>query len=290
MGTTYYVNRSINLFGSYICSKCKSVILMQFAVKAGGASTWSQKKATEAMDEASEKVLEALQNFSEKPFLVTKNTDGRSFTTGYEIGLEEAEHACPCCGNKEIWQRDAYYADACRMDPVTGVYLVTDVPERSRMKVFSSLDVAKEHTAKLLAFTAQESKEHWAAHPDEAENLKAQVAHLKDQLAALEPQKAAARNQSKHIFEQVQRKEEEIKGYSLFSSEKKTAKAELKALKKQYDTQRDADLVQERKLEGEMKELEKQMKELLFANPGVTGETEVFNSKGMNLHDAYRYS
>ena len=76
----------------------------------------------------------------------------------------------------------------------------------------------------------------------------------------------------------------------MFSSEKKAAKAELKELKKQYDAQRDADLIQERKLDEQIKELEKQKKELLFANPGVTGETEVFNSKGMNLHDAYRYS
>lgn len=290
MGTTYYVNKSINLFGTYVCSKCKSVILMQFVLKAGGASTWSQKKAQEATEEPTQKVLQALQNFSEKPFLVTNKMDGRTFTTGYELQLEEAANGCPCCGNKEIWQRGYEYAAACRMDPVTGVSLVNDCPERSRMAVFSSLDVAKEHAGKLLAFTSHESKLHWEANPEEAEKLKARITELGEQITALEPRKASAKDLSKSIFEQIQKKEAEMKGYSLFSAEKKAAKAELKELNKKYNAQKDADIVQERKLDAEIKELEKQKKELLLANPGVTGETEVFNSKGLILRDAYRYS
>lgn len=289
MGTTYYVTRTVQLFGSYICSKCGSVILSHFTMKAVGTSTWSQAKASEIASEGSEKYLQALQNFNEKPFLVTKDTSVRpSFTSLLEVSLENAADKCPCCGNIEIWQRDYSYAAACRMDPETGVSLVTDVPEQSRMKVFASLDTAKDFCGKLMALKTLEARKHWLEHPQEAADARMRISNLKNNLTNLESRKSAAREKSSHKLQLVEKKKDEMKACSLFSAERKAAKEELKELKKAYDLQLSEDISQEENINKEIKFVKNRLQELQFANPGVMDDVDVFNGDGTHLHDAYR--
>lgn len=290
MGTTYYVNQKTNLYGVYICSKCKSIQILQFQLLGAGASTWSQKKAEEALTEPTQNLLNALQNFREKPFLLAREYDGRTITTGYQVGLANGDHPCPYCGNAEAWQRGPYYEAACKKDPETGVMLIPDCPEESRMLVFTSIESAVSAVGKINAFKEAEYKQYWAEHAAEAEQLKAEVESLKEKIAVLEPQKAAAREKSGWLYTQITEKEAQMKSLSLFSPEKKTLKTELKELNAMYTSQKDADILEERRLIGEIDAIEKQLKELKIANPGVLGEMENTNGEGELAHVVCRLS
>lgn len=289
MGTTYYVNQTRSFLGTYCCSKCRSMILLQFQLKSGGASTWSQAKATDTMNEAVEKLVQALQNFEEKPFLVTMTYDGRSFTTGYEMGLVNADKACPFCGHKEKWQNGTYYAGACKKDKETEVLLVPDdAPADSRMRVFTSLDAAKSHIAMILLQMKEHYQQHWLANPGDAEVVKSQMEGLKSQIAQYEGMLTYVKSASDHIHGQIEAKEAEMKGYSLFAPERKTVKAEIKELTKQYEAQKAADLEQETLIKNYIKEVEKQLKTMKTDYPGVYGELETIEAKGMDVHLAFR--
>lgn len=277
MGTTYYIDRKIDLFGVYECSKCKSIELLQFRLLASGGSTMSQKKAAEATEEPCRNLLNALQDFRKKPFLLSKKYNGRTITSGYEIGFEHGDHHCPFCDNQETWQRGEYYADACTKDPDSKVPLVPECPEASRMMVFSDHRDAIEAVNKLLAFRKTQYAEYWSNHPEEAERVKAQIDFLKNSISALEPQKAAAREKSDRLNEQINEKEAQMKKLSLFSPDKKAAKAELKELSAKYSAQKDADILEERRLAKEISSYAQQLKELKIAKPGVLDILEKFH-------------
>ena len=93
---------------------------------------------------------------------------------------------------------------------------------------------------------------------------------------------------SDHIHGQIEAKEAEMKGYSLFAPERKTAKAEIKELTKQYEAQKAADLEQETLIKNYIKEVEKQLKTMKTDYPGVYGELETIEAKGMDVHLAFR--
>jgi len=290
MGTTYYVNTKTDLYGIYICSKCKSPQLLQFQLLGAGASTWSQKKAKEALDEPSKKLLNALQNFREKPFLLSKKYTGRSFTTGYEVGFGNSSSLCPYCLNSETWQKGEYYAADCTKDPETGVMLVPKCPEDSRMLVFSTSESAVDALNKIIAFKGAQYKQYWAEHSEEAERIKEQIAFLENKVANLEPLKAAAKDKSNHISTQIAEKEAAMKGMSMFSPEKKAAKAELKELNTKLKAQQEADLQEETKLKEEISSLKKQIKEIKIENPGIMNELEKVTAHEELTHIAARLS
>lgn len=290
MGTTYYINRTKDLYGIYVCSKCKSPLLLQFQLLASGASTWSQKKAQEAIEEPCDTLLNALLNFLEKPFLLSKKYNGRTITTGYEVGFGNGDHHCPFCGNHEVWQRGEYYADACKKDPETKVPLIPDCPEESRMIVFTSSEAAVSGLTKLMALKEAELKQYWAQRPQEAEQIRSQIGFLRNQVAALEPQKATVRDKSNYLKAQINEKEAQIKKMSLFSADKKIAKAELKELNTRYSAQLDADILEDRRLAAEIESYEKQIKELKITYPGVLNEFEKIQPKGELAHIVARFS
>lgn len=274
MASYYQTRKTQTLSGGHICSKCKSVILTDFVFYAIANSRWTQKKAQEGADDAAELGLKALLSFPEKPFLVTQVSEDRSYSLVSGFGTEGLDHACPYCGNREQWQLGDYFAAACRMDPETGVSLVEDVPDESRLTVFTSKEALDAWRIQVLAKNTLKTTQHWEEHPAEAKNIRAQLHNLTSQMDALESQKKTVREKSQWLFEKMQSKEAEMKGYSLFSAERKGAKAELNDLKKQYNAQSAADLEQEKVLINNIQNLRKQINELKVSNPGILGEVE----------------
>jgi hypothetical protein len=65
-------------------------------------------------------------------------------------------------------------------------------------------------------------------------------------------------------------------------------KAEIKELTKQYEAQKAADLEQETLIKSYIKEVEKQLKTMKTDYPGVYGELETIEAKGMDVHLAFR--
>ena len=289
MGTTYYCNKEIPLFGVHVCSKCQSVIVREFSVKIASASTWSRNKAMEAATEAGQKVLKALEKFNEAPFLVTETYKERSFTTGYEMEIHDANGVCPFCGAREKWQREYSFAQACKRDVVTGVALINEVEAENCMKVFSALEGATTYSKLLLIQKSEQFKKQWNSDPYQQQKIQNQISDLKFRIKDLQNQKELVKEKSHRLFELLQKKETEMKGYSLFSSERKTAKAEHKDLNKQYNAQREADLAREKELADFIANLEKQKKEICVANPGVMNELETASGTG-KLREAFHWS
>ena len=290
MGTTYYATKTATLFSVHQCSKCKSIVLTQFELKASSASTWSKTKAMEAASEGANHFINALQDFYEKPFLVTVSHEHRSMTTAYEAQLLGIDEGCPCCGGKETWQRGSYYVDACKRDPETGLRLVPECPEASRMRVFGSLEQVKAYAGALLNAYQSQMRTHWAAHPQEAQALRSQIQGMKDELSGLETRKTDVQAKSRHLFTRMQKKEEEMKGYSLFSSDRRNAKGEYKDLKKQYEAQLSQDQEAVKGIDSQIKALTAQLQELQYANPGIMDQTENIPAKGSLNRTALRYS
>lgn len=274
MASYYQTRQNIPLLGGHICSKCKSVILTEFVFYAIANSRWSQKKAQEGAQEAANKGLKALQEFPQKPFLVTQIVEERTYSLVNGFGIERLDHSCPYCGNRERWQNGSSFAPACRMDPVSGVYLVTDVPEESRMTVLSSADALKAWRVQVLAGQTLATKQHWDKHPEEAARIRGQIRELQNGIEALNTEKAHVREKSQYLHSLVESKEAEMKGFSLFSAERKAAKAELKELNKQYEAQSEADFQREKTIISTIAGMEKQIREIKIANPGVLGEME----------------
>lgn len=274
MASYYQTRKTMQLMGGHVCSKCKSIILTEFVFYAVANSRWTQKKAQEGAEAAAEKGLKALLAFPEKPFLVTQDSEERTYSLVSGFGVERLDHSCPYCGNRERWQQDYSFAAACRMDPVTGVSLVTDVPEESRLTVLSSKEALDAWRVKVWSANTLNIRQYWKDHPAEAENIHRQLRGLKYQIDVLNGEKATVREKSQLLHTKVESKEAELKGYSLFSAERKAVKAELNELKKQYSAQSTADFEREKTIISAIADLEKQIKELKISNPGVFGEVE----------------
>lgn len=279
MASYYQTKKTIPLAGGHICSKCKSIILTDFQFFSLANSRWSQKKAQEGAEVAAEKGLKALLSFPEKPFLVTEVSEERTYSLVNGFGIERMDHNCPYCGNRERWQLSGSLAPACRIDPVSGVYLVTDVPEESRLTVLSSKEALDAWRTQVMAANALSLQQYWEIYPSEREIIRNHLQGLKNQVEALNTEKATVREKSQWLYEMVKSKEAEMKGYSMFSAERKAIKAELKELKKQYSAQSDADFAREKAIINTVSDLEKQMKELKIANPGVLWEVETVTAK-----------
>lgn len=289
MASYHEASRTGKFTGVYVCSHCKSVIMSDFVFRAVGYSRWTQKKAKEAADEAAELGLTALKSFVQKPFLVTAPTEDRSYSLVSGFALDGLEKGCPYCGSRERWQLDPETANGLPRDPETGVALVTDVPKTSRMLLATEESVEEMGRAVVQMITEQ-NKAYWEAHTGEATAVRKQIQSIKDQIGVLTAQKEVARDNSHNLYQQKKQKEEQMKGLSLFSGERKTLKAELKELEKRYETQRAADMAQETSLFRSIQEYQNQLKSVLVKNPGVLGEYEQITVKNDPSILAIRYN
>lgn len=274
--------------GGHICSKCNSVILTEFEFFAVANSRWTQKKAQAGAEAAAEKGLKALYSFNEKPFLVTQVSEERTYSLVSGFGVTRLDHSCPYCCHRERWQLDSSFAAACRLDLVSGVTLVTDVPEESRLAVLSSKEMLDAWRIKIMGANSAKIRQHWEEHSAEAESVRVQMQELINQIETLNAEKAAAREKSQWLQGKVESKEAEMKGYSLFSAERKAVKAELKELQKQYSAQNTANSEREKSIGKTISGLEKKLKELKIGNPGVLGEVETVTPKDAPYCQAIR--
>lgn len=263
--------------GLYVCSKCKSVILRDFEFYAAEYSRMSLKKAKEAASEASEQGMAALKAFKEKPFLVTSPVEDRSYWLVSGFGTNGLEKGCPYCDHRENWQLEPEIAERLPKDPETGVALVQDVPEWSRMTIAPAEGdteaIQKMHIA-LAQHINDASRKYWEEHPEEAASVRAQLDNIKKQIAEITAQKDRVKAGLQNLAKQVRQKEEEMKGLSMFSGERKTCKAELKSLEKQYDSQRMETIEKESQFGKNIQACQKQMKDVLIKNPGILNELE----------------
>ena len=290
MASYYQTKKTIPLMGGHICSKCGSVILTDFIFYSLANSRWTQKKAQEGAEAAAQQGLKALLSFNEKPFMVTEVSEERTYSLVSGFGLEQLDHGCPYCGNRERWQLNTSVVAGCRLDPESGVTLVTDVPEESRLAVLSSKEALDLWRIKIMSANMLKIKQHWAENSAEAARIRDQIQTLNRHIESLNAKKATVREMSQLLLEKVESKKAEVKGFSLFSAERKAAKAELKELEKQHSAQRDADLAQERSIISTISALEKQIKDLKISNPGVLGEMETVTPADAPYCQAIRFS
>ena len=223
MASYYQTKKTIQLKGGHVCSKCKSVILTDFEFYSLANSRWSQKKAQAGAEAAAEKGLKALSEFHEKPFLTTMVSEERTYSLVSGFGLERLSHACPYCGHRERWQMSSALAGACRIDPVSGVHLVTDVPEESRLVALTSKEALDAWRVKIMDGNVLSMKQHWEEHADEAESIRGQIQALEEQIESLNAEKTTVWEKSKALSGKIADKETQVKGYSLFSAERKAA-------------------------------------------------------------------
>lgn len=290
MSTTYYTTKTLNVLGCHVCSKCQSIIANEFSAKAIGISSLTTDIATIRANDGVTQILSVLQDFPQKPFLVTHTLEKRTLHTHYRIDFDGAERVCPYCGAIEKWQSDYSYAPACKVDKLTGVHLVADVPLESRMRVFFNMNDAVEYCSGLMSTKADEYRQHWIQNANKKERIQKQIEDLKYKLHNMESQYNETYAKSKFIFKQIQEKETELKIFSLFSPERKLAKAELKKLKKEYTIQRANDFACEKDLASQISNIKTQIKTLFVENPGVIDETETVTNPDTRLQIAYRIS
>lgn len=290
MASYHEARKNGKFMGAYVCSKCKSVIMRDFTFHAVAYSRWTQKKAVEAVEAAAERGLKALTDFKDKPFAVNCEVEDRSYSLVSGFQFSGLERGCPYCGNKERWQFGPEIVNGLPKDAESGVTLVTDVPLRSRLvTVTTPEEMQKVHSA-MVALVTEECKLHWAQHQEEAASVCLQIKEIKEQIEEVTARKASAGTGSASIFGQMKQKEEQMKGLSMFSGERKTLKAELKELEKQYNAQKAADIQQEAQLTVKIETLQKQLKELLIRNPGVLAEHEQVSPKDTQALAAIRYN
>ena len=261
--------------GTYVCSHCKSVILRNFAFYAVGYSRMSMKKAKEAAAESAHQGIAALQAFQKKPFLVTAPVEDRSYWLVTGFGTEGLERGCPYCGHREAWQMAPENAANLPKDPETGVALVQDVPQLSRMFIVPAEgdDVQKIYLP-LCQQVNEQSRKYWEEHPQDEAAVRTQLGHIQGQIEALTARKKAVQDNTKVLAAQISQKEAQMKGLPMFSGERKACKAELKELEKQYETQRMEGIQQEALLNKQIQEQECRKKEILIRYPGVLNELE----------------
>lgn len=289
MASYHEAGRTGKFMGVYVCSNCQSVIMRDFEFHAAGYSRWTQKKAEEAADAAAAQGMTALKAFLKKPFLVTAPTEDRSYSLVSGFTINGLERGCPYCGHRERWQLDPETANGLTRDTETGVALVTDVPVTSRLVLATAESVGEVHRT-VLEMITDKNKEFWKEHAEESASVREQIQSIKDQICALTAQKGTARDNSKKLFEQMKQKEEQMKGLSLFSGERKALKAEIKELEKRYDAQRMADMEQETSLFRSIQDCQNQLKAVLVKNPGVLGEYEHVTVKDDQSIGAIRYN
>jgi hypothetical protein len=238
------------------------------------------------IDVPMKRLLQAIIDFREKPFLLTATYKERKFAHAYQAAFVNADHCCPYCGNREAWQKDESYASACKRDPDTEVPLLTDCPEDSRPYMFTDVEEAINATKTLMQFKSSKYSEYWSAHTDEAQHIIGQIEFLKNKIANLQNQKATVRDKSNQIQALITEKEAQIKAMSLFSPDKKAAKAELKELNTRYTAQRDADILEDRRIDAELKSYENQLRDMHIEYPGVENKAMSITPEEELIHYA----
>ena len=287
MASYYETKKSFQLTGGHICSKCKSVILTVFEFYATAKSSVSMRKAQEGADLAVERGLTALSSFKEKPFSVTRISERQIVALHTGFGMTNLDHSCPYCGHRERWQKDPFL---CDVDPVSGISLVKNVPEESRLTVLTNKEALNAWQIKVMDTNVVKIKQYWEENPAEAEKIRGQIQELKKQIETLNAEKATIWEKSQCLKGKVEKKTAEMKGFSLFSAARKTAKAELEELNKQYSAQKTADSEREKSIIRTISGLETQLKELKYSNPGVFGEMESVTPKDAPYCQAISFS
>lgn len=288
MSGYYEAIKTIQMKGGHVCSRCKSVIITDFKLNASATSKWSQTKAQEGAEKGAEQGLKALRAFGEKPFLVTESNICGSGNIVAHFSVTHLNHSCPYCGNRERWQLEKSKIGVYRLDPVSGVTLVEDVPEESRLTVWVSTAELREWQTAVMHMNTINVRKYWKDHIDEANRICAQIQDLKKQIEVLKAEKATVREKTQWLHAKIVGKEEAVKGFPLFSSERKNAKAELKELNKQYRAQSKADHECEKSIISGIASMEKQMKELKINNPGVMGNVEMVTANDAPYCQAIR--
>lgn len=293
MASYYESKRQRKFLAGYTCSKCRSVVVAEGCLTVIGRAH-NQKKAQEALEVADDRGYRAIRNCREKPFRVSRimefeNEVGRNTLCGYYV--ENLGHGCPYCGNQELWQLDANrplpYGKQLA-DFQTGLELLKGIPEGSTPTVLESADQVKEYKTLTLVQLNKANQEHWGANPGEARQLKARVEAMDAELQSLKEQKSALGAEAKAMEQQLEELTEKSKSYGLFSKERSAANAEIKALKKALDARKSADFNTERGILDKIVAMEKQRKELLIANPGVTGMLSTLTANGPLFREATR--
>lgn len=293
MASYYESKRQRKFLAGYTCSKCRSVVVAEGCLTVIGRAH-NQKKAQEALEVADDRGYRAIKNCREKPFRVSRimefeNEAGRNTICGYFV--ENLGHGCPYCGNRELWQLDANkplpYGKQLA-DFQTGLELLKGVPEGSAPAVLESADQVQEFKTLTLVQLNKANREHWDAIPDEEQQLKAKAAALEAEAQALKEQKNTLGAEAKAMEQQLEALTAQSKGYSLFSKERSAANAEIKALKKQLEARKSADFQTERGILDRIVALEKERKELLIANPGITGLLTTVTANGPLFREATR--
>lgn len=293
MASYYESKRQRKFLAGYTCSKCKSIVVAEGCLTVIGRAA-NQKKAQEALELADDRGYRAIKNCREKPFRVSRimqfeNEVGRNTLCGYFV--ENLGHGCPYCGNQELWQLDANkplpYGKQIA-DFQTGLELLKGVPEGSTPAVLESADQVKEFKTLTLVQLNKENQTRWEAAPEEVQRLKDQVGAMDAELKNLKEQKSALGAEAKAMEQQLEALTAKSKEYGLFSKERSAANAEIKALKKSLEARKSADFQTERGLLERMVAVEKQRKELLIANPGVTGMLSTVTANGPLFREAIR--
>ena len=273
MASFHEARKTGKFMGAYVCSNCKSVIIRDFEFYAVAYSRWTQKKAEEAAEAVTEQGIKALQAFRDKPFLVTCPTENRSYNLVTGFGTDRLERGCPYCGHKERWQLDPNTANGLPKDSETGAALVEDVPVMSRLLV-TTVDGIKDVQVAMAAMITEQCKSYWKEHAEEAASIRVQIQNLKEQIAVLTAQKESVQACSQKLYAQMKLKEEQMKGLSLFSGERKACKAELKELENQYKVQSATDMEKVSQLSKTIQAYQNHLKEMLIKNPGILDEYE----------------
>ena len=293
MASYYESKRQRKFLAGYTCSKCRSIVVAEGCLTVIGRAH-NQKKAQEALELADDRGYRAIKNCREKPFRVSRimqfeNEVGRNTLCGYFV--ENLGHGCPYCGNQELWQLDANkplpYGKQLA-DFQTGLELLKGVPEGSAPTVLESADQVKEYKTLTLVQLNKANQEHWGANPEEARQLKARVEAMDAELQSLKEQKSALGAEAKAMEQQLEELTAKSKSYGLFSKERSAANAEIKSLKKTLDARKSADFNTERGILDKIVAMEKQRKELLIANPGVTGMLSTLTANGPLFREATR--
>ena len=294
MGNVYTSRKSRKILVSYVCSNCKSLITMEGDLEAFGRSG-HKGNAEKASEKAYADAVYAISMASQKPFLVHKMyefEDEVAKNTINAFKFMNMEKNCAYCGHHELWQnptdRGLTY-DSVDWSGKLRVNSIKGVPEESRPHF---LDTGNDNLAwreNILKQSIVERMHYWDQNPEETEKLKAQAEGYLKQIEELQAKCDSADAPCASLRKEIEAKKEEAKNFSFLSGERRALNKEVSALEKQWKKldKEASDLTFN--LKKQIVELKKQRKELLIANPGLTGNLNTLSSSKEPFYELMRY-
>lgn len=272
----------------HVCSKCSSVVLqtVQLQLKGSVPQIFGKRGAEEAFEKARDFAIRDIKMCYEHPRKMGNwvfESDEFAFSGNSDYCLSDIDNECPCCGHVEPWQEGDTLGKK-----MTSRKELNGISQENRPLLITSAEERQAWVDTNLERIFIRQKQYWEMNPQKAMEITQKVREVEEQIQSYGVEAKELDNRYSTLASERKKLEEEIKAYSMFSAERKQAKARYKAKSKEADAAFSARVSRNNQISAERRACEKELAALRAAGCGITGKLRTFEvSNEHRKHQAF---